>query len=272
MELGSAGRCRITMRFTLSSIVAIGLATASVISSAECDSLPEACPATGALFTANGATKILGEQVLASRAIGCVAPRFPPLARQARLDGFVRIGVLVNETGHVSCAHMISGHPILIGSAIEAARQWVFRPVIQQGRPMSVYGILAFHYSTSGVGKSRRSCLDAHWDSPPTLSTSPPIANPTAVAPSWTWSKLIRQPSPTYPEEAKSAHVEGVVHLAIIISRDGDVREVRPISGHPLLLPAAIEAVKQWKYAPALRNGIPVEESTQADVSFKLSQ
>src|SRR5260370_6061037 len=110
--------------------------TACVIGAAEIDSLTKLCPATGALLlNADGALKLLSERVLASRAIGCVAPRLPALARQARLEGYVRVGVLVNETGRVTCVHLISGHPILIGSAIEAARQWVFRPVTQNGRP-----------------------------------------------------------------------------------------------------------------------------------------
>ena len=84
--------------------------------------------------------------------------------------------------------------------------------------------------------------------------------------------KMIRQPRPVYPKEAKSAHIEGVVRLWVLIKRDGDVSEVHLISGNPVFVPAAIEAVKQWKYAPTLLNGIPVETKTQVDVSFNRSQ
>ena len=62
------------------------------------------------------------------------------------------------------------------------------------------------------------------------------------------------------------------MHLWVLISKNGDVSELHLISGNPALVPAAIEAVKQWKYAPTLLNGKPVEIKTQVDVSFTLSQ
>jgi protein TonB len=83
---------------------------------------------------------------------------------------------------------------------------------------------------------------------------------------------MIRQPRPVYLKEAKAEHIEGVVHLAILISKNGDVSELHLISGNPVLVPAAIKAVKRWKYSPFLLNGLPVETKTQVDVSFNLSQ
>jgi len=153
------------VRSVFSSIAVIGLLSiGNLICAGELDSLATRCPAAGPLLlNPTGAPRILGERVLAGRAIGCVAPKFPALARQARLNGYVRVAVLVNEAGGVTCVQLISGHPLLIGSAIEAARQWIFRPVTQNGRTVSAYGVLAFHYSTAGAEKPLRSCLDAHW-------------------------------------------------------------------------------------------------------------
>jgi protein TonB len=85
-------------------------------------------------------------------------------------------------------------------------------------------------------------------------------------------AKLVRQPKPVYPPLAKQARISGVVHLAAIISRDGTIQDLKVISGHPLLIPSALEAVKQWVYQPTLLNGEPVEVSTQIDVNFTLSQ
>ena len=85
-------------------------------------------------------------------------------------------------------------------------------------------------------------------------------------------AKLVRQPNPVYPPLAKQARISGVVHLAAIISKDGTIQDLKVISGHPLLIPAALEAVKQWVYQPTLLNGEPVEVSTQIDVNFTLSQ
>jgi protein TonB len=85
-------------------------------------------------------------------------------------------------------------------------------------------------------------------------------------------AKLVRQPKPVYPPLAKQARISGVVHLAAVISRDGTIQDLKVISGHPLLIPSALEAVKQWVYQPTLLNGEPVEVSTQIDVNFTLSQ
>jgi periplasmic protein TonB len=85
-------------------------------------------------------------------------------------------------------------------------------------------------------------------------------------------AKLVRQPKPVYPPLAKQARISGVVHLAAIISKDGTIMDLKVISGHPLLIPSALEAVKQWVYQPTLLNGEPVEVSTQIDVNFTLSQ
>jgi protein TonB len=85
-------------------------------------------------------------------------------------------------------------------------------------------------------------------------------------------AKLIRQPKPVYPPLAKQARISGVVHLAAVISANGTIQDLKVISGHPLLIPAALEAVKQWVYQPTLLNGEPVEVQTQIDVNFTLSQ
>jgi protein TonB len=85
-------------------------------------------------------------------------------------------------------------------------------------------------------------------------------------------AKLIRQPKPVYPPLAKQARISGTVHLSAIIAKDGTIQKLEVISGHPLLVPSALEAVKQWVYQPTLLNGEPVEVQTTIDVNFTLSQ
>ncbi len=85
-------------------------------------------------------------------------------------------------------------------------------------------------------------------------------------------AKLVRQPKPIYPPLAKQARIQGVVKLNAIIGKDGTIMNLNAVSGHPLLVPAAMDAVKQWVYAPTLLNGEPVEVVTQIDVNFTLSQ
>jgi len=82
----------------------------------------------------------------------------------------------------------------------------------------------------------------------------------------------IRAPKPSYPPLAKQARIQGVVRLNAIIGKDGTIQDLKAASGHPLLVPAALEAVKQWLYKPTLLNGEPVEVVTVIDVNFTLSQ
>lgn len=85
-------------------------------------------------------------------------------------------------------------------------------------------------------------------------------------------AKLVRQPKPVYPPLAKQARIQGTVRFTAIIGRDGTIQNLTLVSGHPLLIPAAQDAVRQWVYQPTLLNGEPVEVVTQIDVNFTLSQ
>ncbi len=84
-------------------------------------------------------------------------------------------------------------------------------------------------------------------------------------------ANLIEKHMPVYPVEAKQAGIQGVVRLNIVIGEDGRVKNIELISGHPLLAPAAMEAVKQWVYRPTLLNGNPVEVVTTVNVNFTLA-
>jgi protein TonB len=84
-------------------------------------------------------------------------------------------------------------------------------------------------------------------------------------------AKMVRRVLPAYPPLAKQARVSGIVRLQGVISKEGTIQQLQVISGHPLLVPAAIEAVKQWVYRPTLLNGDPVEVIAPIDVNFTLS-
>lgn len=84
-------------------------------------------------------------------------------------------------------------------------------------------------------------------------------------------ANLVRKITPVYPPLAKQARVQGTVRFTAIIGKDGTIQNLQLVSGHPLLVPAATDAVKQWVYKPTLLNGEPVEVITQIDVNFTLS-
>jgi TonB family protein len=80
-------------------------------------------------------------------------------------------------------------------------------------------------------------------------------------------ANLIRKVDPVCPHLAEQARIRGVVKFTVIISKDGTLQNIEVVSGHPLLVPAALQAVKQWVYRPTLLNGAPVEVITQIDVN-----
>lgn len=82
---------------------------------------------------------------------------------------------------------------------------------------------------------------------------------------------LIKKVTPTYPPLARQARIQGTVILQAEISKEGTIQNLQLISGHAMLAPAAIEAVKQWRYKPYLLNGEPVAVETQVVVNFSLS-
>jgi protein TonB len=82
----------------------------------------------------------------------------------------------------------------------------------------------------------------------------------------------VHVPKPIYPDLARKARVSGLVRLSSIIGTDGRVRALELVSGHPLLVSAAIDAVRQWTYRPTLLNGEPVEVILMIDVNFSLAQ
>jgi len=81
---------------------------------------------------------------------------------------------------------------------------------------------------------------------------------------------VIRPVAPLYPASARQAHIEGTVVLQAVIGKDGNVQTVRVVSGHPMLIQAAVNAAKQWHFNPYYQDGEPVEADTQINVNFTL--
>ncbi len=110
------------------------------------------------------------------------------------------------------------------------------------------------------------------------IISSTPVAVPKVATPQRvrvsagvTEGLLIHKVQPSYPPLARSARIQGQVVLQAVIGKDGTIQNLRAVSGHPMLTPSAIEAVKQWRYKPYFLNGEPVEVDTQITVNFTLA-
>jgi protein TonB len=111
---------------------------------------------------------------------------------------------------------------------------------------------------------------------PPPTKPAPVVqklpTGPLAVGGDVQMAKLVRKVFPEYPPIARAARIYGVVRLIGTIGKDGTIRGLQLVSGHPMLARAALEAVQQWIYEPTLLNGKPVEVIAPIEVNFTLSQ
>jgi TonB family protein len=112
-----------------------------------------------------------------------------------------------------------------------------------------------------GVLSSKRSMSQSNSDLPQRVRVSQGVST----------GLLVTKVQPQYPDDARQARIQGTVVLKALIDANGNVEELTLVSGHPLLAPAALEAVKQWKYKPYLLNGQPVKVETQIMVNFQLA-
>jgi TonB family protein len=82
---------------------------------------------------------------------------------------------------------------------------------------------------------------------------------------------LINRVAPVYPPLARQARIQGTVFLKVIVNKSGEIRDLEVISGHPLLVPSATEALRKWRYTPYEHDGEPIEVTTTIQVNFRIA-
>ena len=102
------------------------------------------------------------------------------------------------------------------------------------------------------------------------MITPKPIPRKLRVSQGVSNSNLLEKVQPVYPLEARADHIQGDVILQVTISKEGKVTALKPISGPPVLVEAAMDAVRQWTYKPYTLNGQPVEIETSIKVQFHM--
>ena len=164
-----------------------------------------------------------------------------------------------------------------LGPAIQAGLgRWlpaagdVDRPAVAQGQPAAVVA----EQNPALVAPQPQS-LPAALSNPPAPVVPAPQAPASApqrihVDAAVAQARLIEQPQLVYPPLARAARIQGAVRFNALIAKDGHIERLDLVSGHPLLVPAALDAVKQWVYRPALVHGEQVEVETQIEVQFVL--
>jgi protein TonB len=105
----------------------------------------------------------------------------------------------------------------------------------------------------------------------PIMTSAPVTTAPPLRISHMSEGDLIHKILPVYPPLARSARIQGQVVLQAVISKQGVIENLKVLAGHPMLAPAAIEAVRQWRYRPYVLNNEPVEVETQITVNFSLA-
>ena len=200
-----------------------------------------------------GAIKAVGE-TKPPELINKIYPIYPEQARRARVEGVVILNVRTDEDGRVDQVTVANSKDFLLTrAAIVAVKQWRYQPYYLKGKryPILFNVTIRFQLSQEMDEKDRGKV--------PERATH--LIRP----------ELIHQVEPVYPERARLSRIEGMVMMSVRTDTEGNVKSVTVLrSDSTILNQAAIDAVKQWKYKPISRNGIPIPIVTTVAVKFKL--
>lgn len=203
-----------------------------------------------------------------------------PTVKLAPGDEVVLFQFTISPTGEVGEIQALEGKESKSLSLLaKSLSNWKFVPASNASGPMSVKSKVLF---IKGEDQFQYQVSKAFRDSGSVRYTEPvvPPGTPTTIEKlnidvvvdldsAEASKRLIHSTPPEYPDEARATHLQGTVSLLVRIGRDGSVIDTKEISGPPGLVPAAIAAVKTWRYRPILADGKLQEARTVVDVTFK---
>jgi TonB family protein len=192
---------------------------------------------------------------MAGNIVTRVNPVYPPDAKTAGIEGAVVLDATISTTGQIDNLQVASGPIELQASAIEAVRQWKYKPYLLNGVPTEVQTTITvnYHFAENAA------------DQPPSSPDSQHIPGGVMSG------NILSRVNPIYPPDAKAAGIQGAVLLNATISKTGDVENLTVTSGPEQLRASAIDSVRQWKYKPYLLNGVPTEVKTTIIVNYHLT-
>ena len=189
------------------------------------------------------------------RIIKQVDPVYPEIARQARIEGVVILEIRTDIYGRVQDAKLLRSIPLLDQAAIDAVKQWVYEPMIINGRPRGgIFTVTVRFDLKDKTAKAEQ------------LKEGEPLRLTGGIEP----PTQLKRVDPVYPEVARLAHVEGLVILEATTDIYGRAQNIKVLRSIPLLDQAAIDAVKQWVYEPVIINGKPIPVTFTVTVRFAL--
>ncbi|PYV91150.1 MAG: hypothetical protein DMG05_08030 [Acidobacteria bacterium] len=219
---------------------------------------PESQSATAAQPD-NGSKKavVVPQELLSKRLVHQVKPTYLPEAKQLGIQGEVLLEISVNQKGEVENISVTKGHPLLVLSALDAVKEWKYMPFVVDGAAVPVSSTVSVNFT-----------LQDSKAGTPEKSQSPLIRLGSRVMA----TNLIYRVEPIYPLEAKQKGIAGDVVFEVTINEQGEVSDVQVLSGNAMLVSAAYEAVRQWRYTPVLLNGDPIRAKSTVTIQFELEK
>jgi TonB family protein len=185
-----------------------------------------------------------------------VPPRYPEVARQARVEGTVILEAKTDEQGNVVDTRILRSIPLLDQAAIEAVKQWKYEPLTIGGKTRKVLFTVTVRFILDEGSEKDVMKKFAQGAVRAIKDIMPP--------------KLVKEVPPVYPEIARQSKVEGVVILGVKTDEEGRVKDFIVLRSIPLLDQAAIDAVRQWVYEPMVIDGKAVPVVFNVTVRFQL--
>jgi TonB family protein len=210
--------------------------------------------------------------VIVGNLISKVDPVYPDDAKRAHLQGTVVLVALIAKDGTVKDVQAEDGPPRLMVSAIDAVRQWRYKPSLLNGEPTEVNTVIRIEFKLDDASATVRpgstEVAQAEQEYRDTLSA---IHAAKKVGGGVSAPMPIYQVEPEYSEEAKQAKFMGIVLVGLVVDANGSPQDVHVVRGVGLgLNDKAIEAVKQYKFKPAMEDGKPVAAQINIEVNFKI--
>ncbi|HET9364103.1 MAG TPA: energy transducer TonB [Candidatus Angelobacter sp.] len=202
--------------------------------------------------------------------IARVVPQYPEVGIANQIQNNELVSLQVDEQGNVADAKVKGGHPAFAQPSLDAVKQWKYHPYLVNDSPVrfETTALIAYRFFGSKNIPSMKEPLISVVAMLP--ATGVPESRPLQVGSYQLEGLLVNRVDPQYPEMAKSQRIQGDVVLYVHVDKRGHVTNVDAVSGRSALLPAAIDAVKQWTYKPFEVGGETVEVEGTVLVPFRL--
>jgi TonB family protein len=225
-----------------------------------------AVPASGATAqpAISATTPAPGMHVAMGEPFEWTTPKYPKDARKVGKSGDVVLMLNIDANGWVTGATPLSGDPELVDATIKAATKWKYVPYDLNGAPAPVTTKILARFI---ITETKPADVAVAFEVPP----APHFDSVYEVGHGVTAPKALSSPDPSYSDQARADHFQGTCVLSLIVGPDGRPYNVKPerTLGEGLD-EKAIQAVRQWKFDPARKDGKPVPVAIKVEVQFRL--